>query len=120
MNKIYLLLVFGFITLNGCDSKDEPQKTEIEYLDLEASMGQNQNIEFPLGSFLSEGNTEITKQAEHYEVSEITYEESGLIYNYRPIQYFSGIEHVEITKSSSIGDHNFNQKTVFRINITVE
>jgi hypothetical protein len=43
----------------------------------------------------------------------------GLVYNYKPNAGFSGTEYVEITKSSSIGDDNVNQKTIYRINITV-
>ncbi|WP_242202570.1 hypothetical protein [Aestuariivivens insulae] len=121
MKKIYLLLLaLGLLASSGCDSKDEIQNPEIEYLDLDATIGQNQNIEFSLGSFPSEGNIEITKQAKNYEISKVTFEESGLIYNYKPAQNFTGTEYVEITKSSSIGDDNLNQKTIFKINIIIE
>jgi hypothetical protein len=86
---------------------------------LGSTVNQNQTLELPLGSFPSEGNIEITKQAERFEISEIAYEETGLVYNYKSNINFSGTEYIEITSSTSIGDSNFNQITIFRINITV-
>jgi hypothetical protein len=120
MKKLYLLIsIFSLIIFFNCNSKDEMQSPEIEYFDFDSSINTNQLIKLSLGSFSSEGSTEITKQAEHYEISEITYEEMGLVYNYKPNSSFIGTEYVEITKSSSIGDNNINQKTIFRINIRV-
>jgi hypothetical protein len=102
-----------------CNSKDDIQNLETEYIDLSLSTDQNLTTEISLGPFLSEGSVDITKQAKHYVISEITFNEMGLVYNYKPNAGFSGTEYVEITKSSSIGDDNVNQKTIYRINITV-
>jgi len=120
MKKLCLLIpIFSLIMIFSCNAKDEIQSIETEYFDFDSSINTNQLIELPLGSFSTEGSTAITKQAEHYEISEITSEEMGLVYNYKPNASFSGTEYVEITKSSSIGDNSINQKTIFRIIITV-
>ncbi|MGZ0017395.1 hypothetical protein [Yeosuana sp. AK3] len=121
MKKTYILIsILSIILFCCCNSSDNIQNLEIEYIDLSPSIVQNQTLEISLGPFLSEGNTYITKQAKHYVISEITFNETGLVYNYKPNASFSGTENVEITKSSSIGDDNINQKTIFRINIKVD
>ncbi len=120
MKHTFLLVAFfSFIIFFDCNSKDDAGNLEIEYLDLDFTINQNETLEISLGAFQSEGSINITKQVENYEVSEITFNEFGHIYNYKPSSNFSGTEYVEITKSSSIGDNNVNQKTIFRINITV-
>ncbi len=120
MKQAFLLVAFfSFIVFFGCNSKDNAENLEIEYINLSFTTNQNETLEISLGAFQSEGSTNITKQAENYEVSKITFNEMGHLYYYKPSANFSGTEYVEITKSSSIGDNNINQKTIFRINITV-
>lgn len=116
--KCILISIFSLV-LFCCNSKDDVQNLETEYINLNSSVNQNQTIEISLGAFSSEGSTDITKQAKHYVISEITFNDTGLVYNYKPNASFSGTEYVEITKSSTIGDDTVNQKTIYRINITV-
>jgi hypothetical protein len=58
----------------------------------------------------------ITKQAEHYEISELIH---GLVYRYKSLPGFKGKEHVVIECRSSSGGANFNIITIIEIIVEV-
>lgn len=115
--KRLLLLIIGIIPIIACSNSDESEQAN--FVDASEIVHLGQTLEVSLGAIPTEGNTEITKQASNFILSEIQYQEEGLVYVYKAKEGFDGNDYVEITQLSSIGDKAANQKTVFRISIAV-
>lgn len=118
MKAMYLLI--SLILVLGCNATNNSSSIETVSVEKNLTIAKGETVNPFISNFLSEGKTSISKQAKHFEISEMIFDQSGIKYKYKPIGNFAGTDYVEITQLSSIGDNNVSQMTLFKITIKVE
>ncbi len=88
MRKAYLIIVLVF-SLFSCSSDDVNVSRE------NVNISNTESYEYDLGFFGTEDGARISKQAEHYQISELNRNES-IIYTYKPADGFLGSDLVKI------------------------
>ncbi|PIR12874.1 MAG: hypothetical protein COV50_07330 [Flavobacteriales bacterium CG11_big_fil_rev_8_21_14_0_20_35_7] len=119
MKTKILFLIIILISLTACNSSDGLPNAEIKNIVENITIISGQSATYSISNFLTEGSTNISKQAEHFNISAIIFGRAGIEYKYKPIDDFVGVDYVEISQLASTGDNKINQKTIFKISITV-
>jgi len=116
----YLFTVLSLLLLFGCNGEDSNIENNITTIEESFTIGIGSTFTYSLGNgFPVEGYVRITKQANHFELSEIITGNTGKVFQYKPEGNFIGKDYVEITQSYSNGSNNFTGKTIFKISITI-
>ena len=89
MKKVSIILILSII-LFSC-SKDDDINVTTENI----SISNTETYEYDLGGFGDEDGARISKQAEHFEISELNRNET-IIYTYKPEEGFIGSDLVKI------------------------
>ncbi|NCQ52481.1 hypothetical protein GW796_11510 [archaeon] len=113
------ILILTLILLTACNSSDSLPNAEIKNIVETITIISGQTATYSISNFLTEGSTNISKQAEHFNTSEIIFGQAGIEYKYKPVDNFVGEDYVEISQLASTGDNKINQKTIFKISITI-
>ncbi len=114
MRKLILLVICcGFLACND----GNPLPTE--NLQESFTISGTDNLEFQLATAIPiEGGFSIHQQAEHFEVSEIQYQDQGVFYVYSPEEGFTGTDLVKIKRADSNGAEIVSE-TIITLNIKV-
>ncbi|HEX9649472.1 MAG TPA: hypothetical protein VGA21_02830 [Cyclobacteriaceae bacterium] len=84
-----------------------------------AQIGKGNVYTYTIGTSIpTEGDAIISKQANYFDVSEITTGASGVIYQYKPKPDFLGKDNVELIQTFSSGGAVFG-RNIIKISITV-
>ena len=112
-SALFLTFLLVFLSCQGED--------DIPVTVLELNVKPNQELRHFLGNRPVEGGYSITKQVKSYSTSEILMDDElgGLAYVFIPKQDYQGIEIVEITLRTSIGNGDFTEYLT-RLRIHVE
>ncbi len=116
--KLFLILICSFLTfIQGCKKDDPNDATKTIYV----SIKTNQTYQYNLGSFGDEEGAGITRQASHFQVSQlerINY--VNVVYTYKPLQDFNGIDVVELKAERGSDGVSPNDKIIVYIfNISI-
>jgi hypothetical protein len=112
--KIKLVGIFFFLCFVSCK---EEMESNLETEVIEVNLLGTEQYQYKIADAIpSEGGYEIRRQAQNYQISEMTWGE----YNYQSAEGFQGSETVEIVLSTSIGDNNYTDEKRWVFEITVE
>src|SRR5690606_35623360 len=81
-------IIFLIYSIASCSSDDVNVITE------NVSITNNETYVYDLGNFGDEDGVVISKQAEHYQISELIRNET-IVYTYKPANGFSGFDNVK-------------------------
>ena len=118
-STIRLILIFSIVSVS-CHQEEDNLTDNVNYIKESYSIGRGESFTYHLGNFSSEGNIKITEQAQHFDISEIKTGIGGIDYEYKPQNEFLGTDYVEITLTTTVGNNEVNQITVFQLSITIE
>ena len=108
------MLLFSLIVLSFSACKKAPV-----YETITKNLKVNESYEYNLGGFGDEEGAGISKQAQHFSISEIEYTQinsSVIIYKYKPALNFEGVDEVQL-KSSRGSDGSGPNKNIIYTNI---
>lgn len=114
MKKIFLIIVLTFVVLS-CSSDDD-----INITTENVNISNSEIYAYDLGGFGDEDSARISKQAEHYEISELSGNER-IIYTYKAKEGFSGSDLVKIeiiTGSDGSSSGKVSKIVEIKLNIT--
>ena len=112
ISLISLLFCIGILFFSAC-------KKAPVYETITKNLKVNESYEYNLGSFGDEEGAGISKQAQHFSISEIDYTQinsSVIIYKFKPALNFEGVDEVQL-KSSRGSDGSGPNKNIIYTNI---
>ena len=113
MKNIFLVLVLS-CSLFSCSSDDDVNVTTEN-----VSISNSEIYEYDLGAFGDEDGARISKQAHHYEISELN-RNAIIVYTYKPEEGFSGLDFVKIEiTTGSDGSGSGSVSKIIEIKFTV-
>lgn len=114
MKKIFLISILTF-SLISCSNDDDVNVTSENI-----NISNTETYEYDLGGFGDEDGARISKQAEHYEISELNRNET-IVYIYKPAEGFTGSDLVKIeiiTGSDGSSPGNVSKIVEIKFNVT--
>lgn len=116
----YLFTSLSLLLLFGCNDEESRIEKDISTIVESFTIGIGSSFTYSLGNFPIEGSVKITKQANHFELSEIMTGNTGtdIVFQYKPEKNFIGDDYIEITRLDGFGNNHY-AKTIFKISITI-
>lgn len=114
MKKIFLILVLT-LSLHSCSSDDD-----VNVATENVNISKTETYEYDLGGFGDEDGARISKQAGHYQISELNRNET-IVYTYKPMKGFLGSDLVRIeiiTGSDGSSPGKVSKVVEIKFNIT--
>lgn len=114
----YLFTVLSLLLLLGCNDEESKIERNITTIEENFTIDIESSFTYSLGNIPTEGSIKISEQANHFELSEIITDNTGIVFQYKPEKNFIGNDYIEITRLDGYGNNHFG-KTIFKISITI-